>query len=146
MSAAWRILTRCARVLHPNVIWAQLDQSAKHAAELMRQHDIGFLPICNERGIAVGVVTDRDLATRVCAVDSRPSEVALGDVMTAPVVCCHPRDPIVKVEELMVANRKQRILVVDDRGAPVGVIAVADLAAYDRYETVARTYRRIVAG
>ena len=135
---------RCALVMHQPVVTVDAGASARAAAELMRAHGIGFLPVCDAEGCAVGVVTDRDLAVRVCAAGGDADQVPIGEVMSRGLVACRPTDSIVRVEELMIHHKKQRVLVVDERGRPAGVIAVADLAAHDRYETVARTYRKIV--
>jgi CBS domain-containing protein len=62
--------------------------------------------------------------------------------MSQGVIACRASDSIVVVEELMVRNRKQRIVVVDDEMRSVGVIAVPDLFAHDRYETVVGTHGR----
>lgn len=135
---------RCAAVMHHPVVTIDAAQSAQAAAALMREHDIGFLPVCDGDGRAIGVLTDRDLAVRVCAAGRDAAGVPVGEVMSPEVIACGAGDSLVCVEELMIGHRKQRILVVDDAGRPAGVIAVADLAAHDRYETVARTYRKIV--
>jgi CBS domain-containing protein len=136
---------RVERVYQRPVVTASAGDSARRAAELMREHDVGFLPVCDERGVAVGVITDRDLVLRVCAAGRAVDEAHLGEIMSTPVVTCQPSDSLVAVEELMIAHRTQRILVTDERGVPLGVVAIADLAEHDRYETVARTYRKIVA-
>ncbi|HSN32545.1 MAG TPA: CBS domain-containing protein [Ideonella sp.] len=135
---------RCASIMHRPVVTVDARASARDAAELMRAHGIGFLPVCDAEGRAVGVVTDRDLAVRVCAAGGDAAKVPMAGVMTREVVACRATDRIVCVEELMIRHKKQRILVLDEGGRPAGVIAVADLAAHDRYETVARTYRKIV--
>ncbi len=135
---------RCTAVMHHPVVTIDAAESAQAAAARMRQHGIGFLPVCDRDGRAIGVVTDRDLALRVCADGRDAAAVRVADVMSPEVVACHAGDSLVCVEELMIGHKKQRILVVDESGRPAGVIAVADLAAHDRYETVARTYRKIV--
>lgn len=113
-------------------------RQARGAAE----HQVGFLPVYDDARRVVGIVTDRDLTVRVCAAGGDTTR-PIGEVMSQGVITCRASDPIVVVEELMVRNRKQRIVVVDDEMRPIGVVAVADLVAHERYETVARTYRRI---
>jgi CBS domain-containing protein len=112
------ITMRCASVMHQPVVTIGAHVSAQRAAQLMKEHGIGFLPVCDDAGRAIGTVTDRDLAVRVCAAASDTARVPVGDVMTAKVVACRAADSIVCVEELMVRHRKQRILVVDDAKRP----------------------------
>lgn len=128
--------------MHQPVIAIGVHESVRRAAQLMAEHHVGFLPVCDDAQRVVGIVTDRDLTVRVCAQGGDATR-PVGEVMSQGVIACRASDSIVVVEELMVRNRKQRIVVVDDQMRPVGVVAVADIVAHERYETVARTYRQI---
>ncbi len=127
--------------MHQPVIAIGVHESVGRAAQLMAEHHVGFLPVCDDAQRVVGIVTDRDLTVRVCARGGDATR-PVGEVMSQGVIPCRASDSIIVVEELMVRNRKRRIVVVVVEMRPVGVVAVADLVAHDRYETVARTYPR----
>ncbi len=101
------------------------------AARRMRDANVGFLPICDDLGALVGVLTDRDIAVRVCAAGLRSDQTAVREIMTREVVLCSPGDPLARAQDLMVQHRKSRV-VVAERGVPVGVISLADIARHDQ--------------
>jgi CBS domain-containing protein len=101
------------------------------AARKMREANVGFLPVCDGGGHIVGVLTDRDIAIRVCAEADVPSETTVESVMTADVVACRPRDELRRAEELMVQTHKSRVVVSDEDGKVVGVISLSDVATHE---------------
>jgi CBS domain-containing protein len=121
MTAAVASVTRMAHV--------------RDAARVMRDRDIGFLPVCEADGTVVGVVTDRDLALGVLASDRAPS-TAVEEVMTPDPIVCYASDDLAWCERLMSENQINRMVVVGDDEKLVGVISLADLAAVEDDETV----------
>jgi CBS domain-containing protein len=135
---------RCEKIMKEDVITVAPNDSTQRAAYVMREQNVGFLPVCDPDGRVVGVITDRDLAIRVCAEAGDASEIAVADVMTNEVVACTPDDEITHAERLMARYRKSRILVVDLRGRLLGVISLSDVVARDSNKHAARTLRKIV--
>jgi CBS domain-containing protein len=130
------IMTRAVDTIGP-------DASAAEAARKMRDGAFGIVPVCGDDGRVLGVVTDRDLALRVCA-EALPAETTrVRSVMTAEIVACRPDDPLEHAEEAMVRSFTQRILVTDGDQRLVGMISVADLAHYEEPLRVARIVRQI---
>jgi CBS domain-containing protein len=105
------------------------DDTAEHAARLMTDRDCGCLPVVDDTSgrRVVGVVTDRDLATRALG-QGRGPETRVGDVMTADPSCCRADDEVETVERVMTQRQVRRVPVVDEAGCCVGMIAQADLA------------------
>jgi len=101
--------------------------SVRDCARLMRDQDIGFVPICDAKGAPVGAVTDRDLAIRVLA-DGRPLDVGVSAVMSRDVIACKAGDDVQKATDLMRHERVSRVMVCDAQGKLLGVIAFQDLA------------------
>jgi CBS domain-containing protein len=133
---------RCEMIMKKNVAWISPRDTAMSAARRMRDENIGFLPVCDDDGIALGTLTDRDIAVRLVA-DDRPASVLAEVLMTREVVACRPDDDIEEAEKLMAAHCKSRVMCVDDRGRLVGVISLSDIAQYDRTPRVTETLRRI---
>src|SRR4051812_21997072 len=124
-----------------------LDESAtvQAAAALMRDMNIGFVPICDRSGKVLGTLTDRDIAIRVVA-NGRPADTCtVGEVMTAEVIGSPPDEDIGVVERLMADHHKSRIMILDEREALVGVISLSDVAEHDSLRRTAATMRGVAS-
>jgi CBS domain-containing protein len=103
------------------------DASLSEAACLMRDKDVGFLPV-RDGGQVVGVVTDRDLALRTHgAPDENPKSI--GEVMSKSAFAVDQETPAVNLAGAMKRKRVRRLLVLDGESQLVGVVSVEDLAS-----------------
>jgi len=109
----------------------------------MREQDLGFLPVCDEAGRVVGVVTDRDLARRVCAEDARASATPVRDIMSVGVVACRPAHTVAHAERQMRRHKVTRIVIKDDEDRLLGVLSLSDVAQYVRDAQTGSTLRVI---
>jgi CBS domain-containing protein len=100
------------------------------AARLMRDGNIGFIPICGDGGKVVGTVTDRDIVVRVAA-DGGALTTPLGQFMSRDVVFCRPQDDLQRIERMMADKRKSRVVCIDDGGRAVGVVSLSDIAQHE---------------
>jgi CBS domain-containing protein len=114
-------------------------------ARLMRDDDIGFVPICDAGGKPVGAVTDRDLTIRVLA-EGRSAEEQISGHMTRDVISCRPDDDAQAVARLMREHRKSRVMVCDEGGKLVGVVSLQDLAEEASEEEVGETLQEVKSG
>ena len=112
-------------------------------ARRMREQNIGFVPICDERGRPVGTVTDRDIAIRVAAEDKKASRTVAREIMAHESVTCRASDEVERAESIMAEHHKSRIMVVDDDGRLVGVLSLADLVTGAADLRALETFRRI---
>ncbi|MEO8355057.1 MAG: CBS domain-containing protein [Chloroflexota bacterium] len=117
-------------VMTKNPVVALPDDTVASVAQLMKDRDIGPVPIVEDKisKKLVGIVTDRDLAIKVVAEGLDPRTTPVKDVMTRDVVTCHEEDEIAATLEAMSKHQLRRILVVDADGSLVGIIAQADVA------------------
>jgi CBS domain-containing protein len=118
---------KCEAIMKRNVDIARPGETAEQAARLMREADVGFLPVCDESRHVLGALTDRDLALRVLA-DGRGPDTRVSDVFTREVVSCQAQDEVDRARELMAASQKSRIVCLDADGCLAGVISLSDLA------------------
>ena len=117
-------------VMTPQPIAVTPDEPLMRAARIMRDHDVGFLPVVvNHESMRVeGVLTDRDIVTR-CVAAGAPADPRVGDCMTAGrIATVTPDADVHRVTTLMEREQVRRIPVVDATGRLVGVIAQADIA------------------
>jgi CBS domain-containing protein len=105
------------------------DEPVSHAAEIMRDRDVGLVPVVDDRRRMSlrGVITDRDIAIR-CVAEKHGHDCRVMDHMTVePLDTVWPDADVHEVMEVMKDDRVRRVLVTEgDR--LVGVIAQADLA------------------
>jgi CBS domain-containing protein len=135
----------CQEIMKYAVEFAREESTAKQAAEKMRDAKIGFLPVLDERGRVVGVLTDRDIALRVCGESRSADETPVGEIMSREIVSCRPEDPLSKAEELMVKHYKARIVMTDSEGKLLGLISLTDVAQYEEPLRAARIVRQVGA-
>ncbi len=97
-------------------------------AAMMRDHNIGIVPIVDDQGRVVGVVTDRDIVVRADANATPAAELRAIDIMTRHLVTAHEADDILDVLDRMGEERVHRMLVVGQDERLVGIISISDLA------------------
>jgi len=118
-----------------------VDASVAEAAGLMRANDVGSL-IVIEDGRPSGIVTERDVVTKVAAEERAPRDVRVRDIMSAPVVAIHPDEEVLEAARLM-SSRKIRRLAVVKEGALVGILTENDiLRIWPSLVDVTREYDR----
>jgi len=106
------------------------SDTAKQAAVLMEELNIGVLPIVDEadRAHLIGIITDRDLCMAVVATGQDAKEISVGDCMTESPISCRPTDDVDKVFAMMQHNQLRRIPVVSANDQIEGIVSIADLA------------------
>ena len=123
-------MTKCSDVMTRNPVSARPDDTVASVARLMKENDIGPVPIVddNKSKRLVGIVTDRDLAIKVVAAGRDPQSTPVKDVMTTNVITCRDDDDIETALDAMSTQQLRRIPVVDKGNMLLGIIAQADIA------------------
>ncbi len=96
------------------------------AARRMRDRDIGDVVVAEGKEIR-GIVTDRDLVVRVLGADRDPGKTTLGEICSKELTTLVPSDSVQSAIALMKEKAIRRLPVVD-RGWPVGIVSLGDLA------------------
>lgn len=99
----------------------------KQAADQMRTHDYGFLPV-GENDRLIGAVTDRDITTRAIAEGKDPTKTTLGDVMTKGIHFCLETDNLEKIVKQMEELQIRRLVVLNKDKRMTGIISLGDIA------------------
>jgi CBS domain-containing protein len=134
---------RVEEVMTRNPVTVSMDTSVAEVARMMAEKDVGFIPIVDGQGRAIGTVTDRDIVVRVVAKALDPKTAKLRDFGGNQVVYVRPQDDVSRARELMQQHKVQRILVCDDQQKPVGVIGLQDLARAADESEVGETVRKV---
>lgn len=135
---------RCETVMQREVLYVLPGDTAQQAALVMRNENIGFLPVCDDGGCVIGTLTDRDLALRVCADGTAGGSVRVSAVMTRDLVSCRADDDLTVAERLMAEHGKSRIIVTDGTTRLIGIISLTDVVKRDSNKHAAHTLRKIV--
>ena len=114
-----------------NVVCSDRGMMVDDAARLMRTHHTGTLVVVEERSprerIVVGMVTDRDIATRVVALDRDVHAFRVSDIMTPDVVTVREQDSLLDVLAVLRGKRVRRVPVTGARGELIGIVAIDDV-------------------
>lgn len=124
-------MKRCGEIMTPDPAFCRGEDRVSEAAEIMRDRNIGALPV-TRHGKIVGVLTDRDITVRVVAGGLEPARTPVAEVMTRDPKVCGRDDRLDRLVEMMERNRVRRIPVVDEDERLVGIVTQSDIAARAR--------------
>jgi CBS domain-containing protein len=105
------------------------NTSVKDAAAKMWDLNIPALVVLDGEA-PIGVITDRDIVTRVVAGANDPTQIKVEDVMSRGVVCCAPDLGAKAAAAIMEEKHVRRILVLDSEQRPLGLLSLDDLALH----------------
>ncbi|MGR2752842.1 CBS domain-containing protein [Agromyces arachidis] len=128
-------MTRARDLMTPEPACVKEQQTLAEAARIMRDLDIGSMPICGDDDRLTGMLTDRDIVVKCVALGGAPNAVTAGELADGTPITIGADDDVREALRLMQQHRIRRLPVID-RGLLVGVIAQADVAlALDADET-----------
>ncbi|MGI8788738.1 MAG: CBS domain-containing protein [Pyrinomonadaceae bacterium] len=136
---------KCREIMTSDVKTANRESSLQEVAALMRDGDMGSIPIV-EAGKLVGIVTDRDIVVRATA-EGKNISTSVGDVMTTDVFSIKADDFVFEAIRLMGDKQVRRVPVTNEADELVGIIAMADVALETEDEReIAETLEEISSG
>jgi CBS domain-containing protein len=133
---------QCEELMKRDIKFCGPNDTVTRAAKVMRDENIGFIPICDESRRVTGTLTDRDIVIRIVASELLLSSLC-GDVMTHEAFTCRSDDDLDKAVRLMRKHQVSRIMCVDEGGKLEGVISLSDIAQHESDEDVAETLRDV---
>jgi CBS domain-containing protein len=122
---------RDAMTADPRSIGA--SASVVEAARLMREQHIGSLPVTEDDRL-VGMITDRDITTRVVAESAVPETTSVGDVYSRDLISVEPNSDLDEALRLMARHQVRRLPDVENDRL-VGMVAQADIALKESERT-----------
>jgi CBS domain-containing protein len=105
------------------------DAAIVDAARTMWDNHCGALPVLDEKGEPVGIITDRDICMALVRKNRFPAQIAVREVMTPYPFICQPQDSVEYALAIMAENRVRRLPVVNADGHLVGIVSISDVAA-----------------
>ena len=114
-------------VMIDDVLTIDADATLSEAAQLMRDGNVGVLPVV-EDGRLRGIVTDRDLVVRAMADGAVPSLTRVAECATWDIVCARADSSIEDAMEVMADSQIGRLPVVDADNRVIGILTLSSLA------------------
>jgi CBS domain-containing protein len=131
--------------MHKGVDWVSPHTPVTELAKLMREHDIGAIPI-GEDDRLIGMVTDRDIVCNGLARDNFDIRGATArDVMTPGIHCCRDDDDLAKAVRHMEALQVRRLPVINKSKRMVGILSLGDVSHSASGELLSECVKRVSA-
>ena len=123
------MMTNAREMMHPGVECIGEHDTLEKAAQMMRDLDVGALPICGDAYRLQGIITDRDIVVRCLADGANPQTVTAGDLAQGKPVTVDADATLTAVLRAMTDHQIKRIPVLDHHRL-VGMISESDLARH----------------
>ncbi len=114
-------------IMSDRVVTIDQNEPVSAAAKLLKQCNVGALPVCDGEKRLRGILTDRDIVTRCVAAGADPTETKISEIMSRGVVTAGPFDEVSHAAKLMSGDQVRRLPVVSS-GRLVGVLSLCDMA------------------
>ncbi len=122
---------RVSEIMSDRVVSIDQNELVSAAARLLKQCNIGALPVCDRQNRLRGILTDRDIVTRCVAAGTDPGETRVAEIMSRGVITTSPSDEVEQAVRLMGGDQVRRLPVLQD-GRLVGVLSLCDMARSSR--------------
>lgn len=122
-------------IMSPHVASVTQDDTAQNAAQIMKNNNIGALPVVSGNELC-GIVTDRDIILRCVADGKSPDSCKISEVMTTSAATIEPDKTVTDAVTLMASEQVRRLPVVDN-GQLVGIVSLCDVAKLRKNAEVA---------
>lgn len=124
---------KVSQVMHANPVCVTISETLPKIAKQMKDGDFGTV-IVKDNGKALGIITDRDIVIRAIAGGTALDKLTAKDIMTKNVETCDANDPITKAADKMKSKQIRRLLIVDDKQSPIGIVSLGDIAVSAKSE------------
>jgi CBS domain-containing protein len=115
------------QAMHAGAQWVEPGTPLTELARLMREHNIGAIPI-GENDRLVGMVTDRDIVCRGLAGGLDLTRATAGDVMSQGIFYCRDTQEVADAARTMEQNKVRRLPVINENKRLIGMLSVGDIS------------------
>ncbi|HVB32985.1 MAG TPA: CBS domain-containing protein [Patescibacteria group bacterium] len=117
----------------------RLETNLAAASEMLWNQNCGILPVVNDQGKVVGVITDRDMCIALGTRNRLAGEIAVGEVISGKVFSCGPEDDLQTVLTAIGRMQVRRMPVIDAKSKLVGLLSMDDLVLHSEAKAPGKT-------
>jgi CBS domain-containing protein len=137
-------MTTAGDIMHPGAQWIPAHETLDRAAQLMRELNVGALPISDENERLCGIITDRDIVVGCVAMGHDPSRITCGEMAQGTPRWIDANADIGEVLREMEDHQIRRLPVIENKRL-VGMISEADLVRNLSQDQIAEWTGRVYA-
>ncbi|RDI60460.1 CBS domain-containing protein [Nocardia pseudobrasiliensis] len=137
-------MTTAKDIMHKGAQWISREETLARAAQLMRELDVGSLPVADENDRMCGIITDRDIVVKALGAGRDPAQTRCADLCEGTPRWVDASAGIDEVLQEMESHRIKRLPVIENKRL-VGMISEADIAGHLADEQVAEFVERVYA-
>jgi CBS domain-containing protein len=119
-----------SQIMTPEVIVASPEDTLRSAAQIMAEHDLGILPIC-ENGALIGMLSDRDITIRAVARGLSLEHTRISQLLGTEAKYMYDDQTVEDAARYMQRFQVRRLPVLNSEYQLVGIVSLADLALTD---------------
>jgi CBS domain-containing protein len=127
------LMTFISDILRKKLESVEETTSIQEVAKKMKDRDVSSLVVVDTNSKPTGIVTERDIITKVCINDVPTSIVISKEIMSTPLITIKGSSSTSVAAEMMIKNNVRHLLVIDDKNKPIGIITPLDLARNQVY-------------
>jgi len=127
--------TTVSHIMRKRLETIEATSSVQQAARKMKNKNVSSLLIVDENGRPQGLVSERDLVTKVCTADVPVNTIKNKEIMSSPVITISSKSSPSKAADMMLQHNVRHLLVVDngDKNKPIGMITPLDFTRHQEH-------------
>jgi CBS domain-containing protein len=116
------------QLMTPSPATCGMTDNLAQVVERMWDANCGIVPVVDDTGRVLAVITDRDICVAAATRGLAPGDIRAEEMQRKPVVSCRPDDNVKDALRLMAEHRVRRLPVTSDKGILHGIISLDDIA------------------
>jgi len=121
-------MTTARDIMSNKVVTMESNVSSAEIAKIMEKNKVSSVIITKDQK-PIGIITERDLVSKIISQNKKPSDVKTTDIISSPLVVVSPLTPADEVAEKMIDKKIRRVVVID-MDQPLGIITVTDFVKH----------------
>lgn len=140
-------MTTAKDIMTPSAQWIPRTQTLDRASQMMRDHEVGSLPVSDpdNEDRMIGIITDRDIMVKCVAAGQDPSRVTCGDLCEGTPRWIEANADVSQVLREMEDHQIKRLPVIENKRM-IGMISETDIARHLSDDQLAQFVQRVYAG
>ncbi|AXI77458.1 CBS domain-containing protein [Peterkaempfera bronchialis] len=123
-------MTTAREIMHTGARYIPVTETLDRAAQMMRDLEVGALPVADANDRMCGIITDRDIVVKAIAHGKDPARVTVGELCEGTPRWVPADADVRQVLEEMGTHRIRRLPVIDENKRLIGIISEADVAKH----------------